>query len=100
MSSVHDVADFFINLASADQDSLTHLKLQKLCYYAQGWHLALQGKPLFAARLEAWAHGPVAPVLYDRFKPIRYHAISPRSRLNPSPTFSRSEERRVGKECA
>lgn len=87
MSSVHDVADFFINLASADQDNLTPLKLQKLCYYAQGWHLALHAKPLFAEPLEAWVHGPVVQVLYDRFKHVRHNSISPRLRKNPSPSF-------------
>jgi uncharacterized phage-associated protein len=88
MKSVHDVADYFINLATQDQDILTPLKLQKLCYYAQGWHLAIVNESLFFEGLEAWVHGPVAPVLYDRFKPIRSGAIAPRHRRNNSPTFS------------
>lgn len=33
---------------------------QKLLYYAQAWHLAWYGRPLFEDRLEAWPMGPVA----------------------------------------
>jgi len=41
------VADFFLNFVHEHGDVLTNLKLQKLVYYAQAWHLALKGKPLF-----------------------------------------------------
>lgn len=34
---------------------------QKLLYYAQAWHLAWYGRPLFDDGLEAWPMGPVAP---------------------------------------
>jgi len=39
-------------------------KLQKLCYYAQATHLALNGEVLFRDRIEAWAAGPVIRTLY------------------------------------
>jgi uncharacterized phage-associated protein len=35
------------------------VKLHKLLYYCQGWHLALTGQPLFGEEIEAWANGPV-----------------------------------------
>ena len=47
---------------------MSHLKLQKLCYYAQGFHLAITGYPLFADRIEAWQHGPVVPALWHKYK--------------------------------
>lgn len=37
------------------------LQLQKLLYYAQGWHLAWTGRPLFDDDFEAWTLGPVVP---------------------------------------
>jgi uncharacterized phage-associated protein len=69
MTTVNQAADFFIRQADNEAgDVMTHLKLQKLLYYAQGWHLALHGEPLFEARIEAWAHGPVCPDVWERFK--------------------------------
>ncbi|HWM64464.1 MAG TPA: type II toxin-antitoxin system antitoxin SocA domain-containing protein [Solirubrobacterales bacterium] len=40
------------------------MKLQKLVYYSQAWHLVWEEKRLFSDRIEAWANGPVAPSLY------------------------------------
>jgi uncharacterized phage-associated protein len=67
--SVHDVADYFITKVDLEAgDDITHLKLQKLVYYAQAWYLAMHNKPLFQNRIEAWAHGPVCREIYDRFR--------------------------------
>jgi uncharacterized phage-associated protein len=33
------------------------LKLQKLLYYSQAWHLVWEDTPLFTARIEAWIDG-------------------------------------------
>lgn len=69
MLTCHDVARYF--LAQCDEeagDLISNLKLQKLVYYAQGFSLALLGRPLFADRIEAWQHGPVVPVLYHAYK--------------------------------
>lgn len=43
------------------------MKLMKLAYYAQAWHATIYGEPLFAARIEAWVNGPVAPVLWGQY---------------------------------
>ena len=65
--SAQQVADYF--LASADEEELvTNMKLQKLLYYAQGFHLAVHGEPLFHDPIVAWSHGPVVPEVYHRFK--------------------------------
>lgn len=77
-SSAHCVGDYF--LLQTDQnsgDAITNLKLQKLCYYAQAWHVTLMDRPLFSERIKAWAHGPVVPDLYHRFKKYRWDAIDP-----------------------
>lgn len=72
------VADYFlIHVDAQAGDTISNLKLQKLCYYAQAWSLALDDQPLFAERVEAWARGPAIPKLYRRFKKYGWQAIDP-----------------------
>src|SRR5689334_12279943 len=65
-ASAMDVAKFLIYLSACEDepDYVSHLRLQKLLYYVQGWSLALRGKPMFVERIEAWAHGPVVKNVY------------------------------------
>ena len=49
-------------------EGITHLKLQKLLYNAQGVFFAIQGVPLFEENIEAWQHGPVIREVYDVYK--------------------------------
>jgi len=60
VARVIDVAAYILN----KQGSMTAMKLQKLVYYSQAWSLVWDERPLFQARIEAWANGPVARVLY------------------------------------
>ena len=76
-TSAQTVANHFVELLH-DQGGISNLKLQKLLYYAQAWHLALYGEPLFRDRIEAWVHGPVVPPVFGAFKhnkwqPYRFH---------------------------
>jgi uncharacterized phage-associated protein len=64
MATVHDVAAYIL-LKTAPMSAM---KLQKLCYFSYGYHLAWEDRPLFAERFEAWANGPVAPELYSRHR--------------------------------
>ena len=75
MPSVHDAAAYFINRASEDGYLLTHFKLQKLCYYAQGYSLALANEVMFDEPIEAWEHGPVVKSLYQTYKSYQKRAI-------------------------
>lgn len=78
MLTAEQVADYFLRLVDEDSgDSISNLKLQKLVYYAQAWHLAITGEPLFADRIEAWPHGPVAPSLYGKYKVFGWEPIRP-----------------------
>src|SRR5258708_4237314 len=61
-------ANFFLAKGLEDGVSIDPLKLQKLVYFAHGWHLAVTGKPLIDEYVEAWPYGPVIPSLYHRFK--------------------------------
>lgn len=65
MVSVHDVAAFILQKSSGP---LPAMRLQKLVYYAQAWSLVWDERPLFPARIEAWANGPVAPALYKKHR--------------------------------
>jgi uncharacterized phage-associated protein len=40
------------------------VKIHKLLYYCQGWHLTWSGQPLFRESVEAWANGPVVADLW------------------------------------
>lgn len=60
MASVHDVAAYILDRKGA----MSTWKLQKLVYYSQAWHLVWDEEPLFKARIEAWANGPVVRELY------------------------------------
>jgi len=54
MISVDEVAKYFLSLTDEEAgDFFSNLKLQKLVYYAQGFHLALFDRPLFADNIEA-----------------------------------------------
>lgn len=80
MFSAREIAKWFIfknaleqkeNIAINDDyevyEGITHLKLQKLLYYAQGVYLALENKKLFEEPLIAWDHGPVVKEVYDEY---------------------------------
>jgi uncharacterized phage-associated protein len=66
-----EVADYFLSKAASEEegaDLISNLKLQKLLYYAQGIHIALQDTPLFEEDIQAWQHGPVVPSIYQQYK--------------------------------
>jgi uncharacterized phage-associated protein len=75
MFSCSNVADYFIWLANETGSFLSNLKLQKLVYYAQAWHLALNDTPLFSEDFQAWVHGPVIPDLYQKYKVFGWQPI-------------------------
>jgi len=65
----HDVfAKALLQRASGSGLAMCNLKLQKLAYYCQGYHLAVHGSPLFNAPICAWTHGPVITSLYHEYK--------------------------------
>ena len=49
-------------------DTISNLKLQKLLYYMQGYHLAFFDTPLFCDEIVAWQYGPVVPEVYDFYE--------------------------------
>ncbi len=76
-TSIHNVADYLISKADAEAgDNVTHLKVQKLAYYAQAWYLAIKDRRLFDNDFEAWVHGPVARELFDRLQGNGWNPLS------------------------
>jgi uncharacterized phage-associated protein len=69
MATSLQVANHLLLLAKKEiePEFPTHLQLQKLLYYVQGWTLALSGKVIFEAEIQAWQHGPVVRDLYNVF---------------------------------
>lgn len=68
--TVFSLAKAFLNI-----DSMTHKKLQKLCYYAKAWYLALYDTNLIGEAFEAWVHGAVQPALYHKYKAYGFSEI-------------------------
>jgi uncharacterized phage-associated protein len=64
MATVHDVAAYILAKAAP----MSAMKLQKLCYFSYGYHLAWEDRQLFPEPFQAWANGPVAPALYDKHR--------------------------------
>jgi len=75
MTTCYDIANYFIWLANDTGSFISNLKLQKLVYYAQAWHLAIKDAPLFEEDFEAWIHGPVIPALYQKYKQFGWKPI-------------------------
>lgn len=86
MNSARDAADYILKQLGP----MPAMKLQKLLYYSQVWSLVWDEQPLFNAKIEAWANGPVVPQIYrdhrGKFKVGRgdfegdWRKLSPRQR--------------------
>lgn len=57
---VIDVADYVLQKLG----TTSAMKLQKLVYYSQAWHLVWRDSALFDEPIQAWVNGPVVPELY------------------------------------
>ena len=76
---ITDIADWFLY-----KESMTHKKLQKICYYAIAWGWALMDKSIAKnGGFQAWVHGPVSPVLYEKYKANGWNSLSqPKKEVN------------------
>lgn len=77
VSTAHHVAEGLIKISHEQHAPVTNLKLQKLLYYAQAWHLVFfNGESLFDDPIEAWVHGPVVPAIFRRYKEYQWNPIA------------------------
>jgi uncharacterized phage-associated protein len=66
---IKDLANYVVKYCHLMSSSINSIKLQKLLYYIQAFHLAYFEKhPLFKDEPEAWVNGPVYRVIYDEYK--------------------------------
>ena len=91
-----DIAKWFLRRNKSEMDFheaeyMSHLKLQKLLYYAQGIYLAFYNKPLFREDIFAWAHGPVVEEVYQEYK--RYGSRGIIKFYPPVETYTEEEEK-------
>lgn len=68
-----DIADWFVNRANLEKEEnfgegISNMKLQKILYFAQAAHLAVEHKPLFNEEIYAWQYGPVVDEVYHSYK--------------------------------
>lgn len=94
-----DIANELLRLASNEEatgsgELMTNMKLQKLLYYQQGFHLAAFGTPLFAENIEAWMYGPVVPEIYHTFEGYGGRGISIDTDTTPL-SFESQEEQQL-----
>jgi uncharacterized phage-associated protein len=47
---------------------MSHLKLQKLLFYCEAYHLAYFDESLIEEEFQAWVHGPVCKEVYNSLK--------------------------------
>lgn len=69
MANAFDVAKYILEV----KGTMSTMKLQKLCYYAQAWSLVWDDKPLFDEEFEAWANGPVCRELFFKTQGQKKH---------------------------
>lgn len=67
--SIRNVAKYILG---RNGTGVSSMKLHKLCYFIQGWHLAINREPMFPEGFEAWDYGPVSAELEEIFRGRSY----------------------------
>lgn len=64
------LANQIIRFSSEQGRALTIMQLLKLAYFAHGWSLGLNDRPLSKHAVQAWQYGPVFPHVYKSLSGI------------------------------
>ena len=67
------ISDFakYVGLSLLNKElGVSHLKLQKIIYYCQAWHMVFFGREntLLKEVPQAWVNGPAYPAVYKKYK--------------------------------
>ena len=87
--NVEDIANLLLLCSEESGELMTNMKLQKMLYYQQGFHLAYFDEPLFDNDIEAWMYGPVVSCIYYKYKDAGKNGISG----DPNSVFSLEDRR-------
>lgn len=87
MSQLFSVARELVKLSlqGEESDPLTHLRLQKLLYYAQAWSLVIRESELFPEEIRAWENGPVVEEVFQALPDGRCAACVPENLFDSAP---------------
>ncbi|MGL5068826.1 MAG: type II toxin-antitoxin system antitoxin SocA domain-containing protein [Sarcina sp.] len=77
-SKLNEVAQYLL----FECEDITHLALQKMLYYVQGFSYVFTNKFIFKEDCEAWLHGPVFKDIYLKYKEYRFDPIKATSLTN------------------
>lgn len=95
MTTLFDVAKNFFDR----NPDMSLKKLQKLCWYAYSWFIALNNEPddddfelLFEGYAEAWVHGPVFRELYIDFRHDNSNKLNSAKLIDDSETIEFLDE--------
>ena len=67
--------DQIVNYIITHLGEVTPLALEKLLSFSNGVNYALNGSQLISEESQAWAHGPVYPQVYNKYKKFGYKPI-------------------------
>ena len=67
--------DQIVNYIITHLGEVTPLALEKLLSFCNGVNYAVNGKQLIFEESQAWAHGPVYPYIYNKYKKYGYRPI-------------------------
>lgn len=75
---ISDIAQYTILRLIQNGQTICPLKLQKILYYIQAWHMVyFEGDKIFNDIPEAWVNGPVYRSIYDVYKSINMYTNIP-----------------------
>ena len=67
------LANYIIMKCNKDNKEISNLKLQKMVFYCQAYHIAKYREQLIDNKFEAWKHGAVLPALYNDYSYLGYN---------------------------
>ena len=70
-SKIAQIANYIVTQVG----EVTPLALEKLLFFSNGVNYAMNGTQLIPEQCQAWAHGPVYPVMYNKYKRYGYKPI-------------------------
>lgn len=92
------IANKILDIRAETGKPLTVMQLIKLIYLADGWSLALRGKPLANENPQAWQYGPVYRSAYTAFggigaRPVERRAYISGTDMPLTDEFSEDEDK-------